>query len=430
MAPEIRLLVSIMVSISFSFLAAATTEYKSLPLMDVQRILRTDLDSELAKITLDDSPVQKIQKLSDTSSIHSKQRSNVRRRNIKNNQNDKPVSIPASNGAASDRAVDRIWSNVLEHAWDVAKSIRRSSIGSFVREANTDGEAIPCPFLVCTMDIKGPKRQSSYTNHAYDDLISAFNKSYEETLLVKSAHNETCTILTLSTSVASQGMRQYQGEQNMAMMPLVDVMKIQSGTVDEVSSLGWTVPYRNSSNAAVSNKASISANITEKLNQWERLITVDFAPGLGGMKEESELLKVVNTMISDIQDMGEVGYLQRLNEQERRAYEVDESIALVPALSEIFSLTATLNNSSDVREDNRPNTRVEFWNDAFERGIESQHACSEMFSTLFVKPRSGYYSFDIILNPADGPPPSDYNSSASNPACVTSFVAGLSTHRE
>jgi hypothetical protein len=36
----------------------------------------------------------------------------------------------------------------------------------------------------------------------------------------------------------------------------------------------------------------------------------------------------------------------------------------------------------------------------------------------------------MILNPVDGPPPSDYYSSASNPACVASLIAGMSIHRE
>ncbi len=53
-----------------------------------------------------------------------------------------------------------------------------------------------------------------------------------------------------------------------------------------------------------------------------------------------------------------------------------------------------------------------------------------MFSTLFVKPRPGYYGYDIMLNPSDGPPAHDYNTSVSNPACVVvSLIAGLSVHQ-
>lgn len=50
-------------------------------------------------------------------------------------------------------------------------------------------------------------------------------------------------------------------------------------------------------------------NQTETMNDWERIFVVNFAPGLGGMKEEAKLLDMVNKMMGDVQDMGEVGWL-------------------------------------------------------------------------------------------------------------------------
>jgi hypothetical protein len=255
---------------------------------------------------------------------------------------------------------------------------------------------------------------------------------------LKSTPNETCAILTLATSDAQIGVDNFKNQYNrtndiIITLPLVDMMKIHSGTVDEVSNLGWTVPYVHPSNRGVSHSVGQSSNRTEKMEQWERVLIVDFVPGLGGMKEESELLEVVNTIMSDIQDMGEAGWWQRLNDQERQAYEVDESLTFVPTISEMFSLTASTMLNGDGTIDKyrqHPNSRISFWKEAFEHGIESEHACGEMFSTLFVKARSGYYSYDLILNPIDGPPPNDYDSSASNPACVASLIAGLSIHRE
>ena len=420
--------------------AAAGQPHQALSLADIQRLLRTDLDNELEKIAHDGSLSQDTAQLLDTSSIHSKQRSYVRKRS-KNNQIDNSVPSTSSNAAAAaaTHLVDEIWNSLVTHAWDTVESMHRGSTGSFIRTTNKEA-TIPCPFLLCAIEMKGQTRHSSTVN-VYTNLLSAFNKSSEESLLVRSAHNETCGILTLSASEAHDGISKHNvgqhnnddsvtSQQNIIAMPLVDVMKIHTGTVDEVSSLGWSVPYVNNSDILVPPNSAALTNATQKLNQWERLIIVDFSPGLGGMKEERELLDLVNTMMSDIQDMGEVGWLQRMNEQERQAYEIDESVTLVPALSEMFSLTATLNNITGVSNGVNTNNRVSFWNEAFARGIESSHACSEMFSTLFVKPRSGYYNFDLILNPADGPPPSDYDSSASNPACVASLVAGLSIHRE
>lgn len=79
-----------------------------------------------------------------------------------------------------------------------------------------------------------------------------------------------------------------------------------------------------------------------------------------------------------------------------------------------------------MREDN--NARIQFWHESFRNGLESEHACSEMFNTLFVKPRSDYFGFDIVFNPQDGHPATHYESSASNPACLVSLIAALSVH--
>ena len=87
----------------------------------------------------------------------------------------------------------------------------------------------------------------------------------------------------------------------------------------------------------------------------------------------------------------------------------------------MFSLTAIANATSD-------NQRIRFWREVFKKGIESKHVCSTMFSTLFVKARSGNYSFELVMNPMDGPPSQEYESSASNPYCVASLIAALSVH--
>mmetsp|Transcript_17804 Transcript_17804/g.32160 ORF Transcript_17804/g.32160 Transcript_17804/m.32160 type:complete len:153 (+) Transcript_17804:1-459(+) len=127
-------------------------------------------------------------------------------------------------------------------------------------------------------------------------------------------------------------------------------------------------------------------------------------------------------MMADIQDMGEVGWLRSLDKEEAEEFVIDESLVGVPALSDMFSLTSSLRSVVN------DNARIAFWREALKNGIESEHACSEMFTTLFVKPRAGYYSYDLVMNPSDGPPPQDYESSASNPACVMSLIAAISTH--
>lgn len=424
-----RFFVSILASIS-SCSTTAHRQHHTLPLVDVQRLLRTDLDNELAKISHDTSNHEE-EIFPDNVSIHSKQHSNVRKRSLHWNDKIKKsysYSIYSNKLSTASFAIDQVWNNLVQHAWQTAETVHRSTLGSFIKTSNEEELTIPCPFLVCAMEIPGHDRHTSETSNDYQTIMASFNKGYEEALLVKSAHNETCAILTLNAADARQGVQNYIGDHTVVLMPLVDIMKIHFGTVDEVSSLGWSVPYVDNSKTDLSNALGRATNATEMLNQWERLIIVDFVPGLGGMREEEELLKVVNTMMGDIQDMGEMGWLGRLDDRDRRAFQIDESLTLVPALSDMFSLTASL--GGDGSDSGHPNSRIEFWKEALQNGIESEHSCSEMFSTLFVKPRAGYYSFDLILNPADGPPPNDYESSASNPACVTSLIAGLSLHRE
>ena len=41
---------------------------------------------------------------------------------------------------------------------------------------------------------------------------------------------------------------------------------------------------------------------------------------------------------------------------------------------------------------------------------------------------SAYHVFDIVLNPQDGAPSTDYESSSSNVDCVISLLVGLSVH--
>jgi len=279
-------------------------------------------------------------------------------------------------------------------------------------------EACPSPFLVC---VRGRTDQNSDgVSSAQDIIITLFNKRQDEFLLLSSSRNDTCLILTTTALYAHRVIDAYRGQgQTLVVVPLLDITKIHAGTIDEVSSRGWSVPEDGRDQETPGTDTSPTKNETDAINQWERVIVVDLVPGLGGMKEESELLEVVNSMMSDIQDMGEVGWLRSMDEAEE--YVIEESLVGVPSLSDLFSLTSSLRSIEG-------NDRVTFWQDSFKNGIEAEHLCSDMFSTLFVKPRSGYYSYDLVMNPNDGPPPHDYESSASNPACITSLIAALSTH--
>lgn len=385
-----------------SFASAGEEGDVALSLSEFQGVLRSSLDSELEKIA-DGSHRRDVP---DQRSLHKKARSNIRRRAT--------VQEDVVESSASSVSTEDMWDDLVQHAWNSAGAIKRGEDGG-LQVTKNHREVHPSPFLVC---IRG---QGS---DGVQSVLLAFDKQDHESLVVSTSHDETCLILTTTALQARKVMVMHnpEGSQALVAMPLLDVSKIHAGTIDEVSSRGWSVPYHEEQDQ-VQDSASSMKNETEAMNEWERMIVVDFVPGLGGMKEESELLEVVNKMMGDIQDMGEVGWLRSMGKEQAEEFLIDESLVGVPALSDMFSLTSSLR-----QEDGVSNSRIKFWQDSLRNGIESEHACSEMFSTLFVKPRAGYYSYDLVLNPVDGPPPGEEESSAANPACVTSLLAALSTH--
>lgn len=396
--------------------AGASGQAQQLSLSGFQGVLRTGLDSELEKIA--SGPLENHRTdPPDQRHLHTKRRSSVRRRtatvqDIIFDNDDSTVSASLSSTMSS------IWDDLLQHAWNTAQTIGRNEHGGLsVTEDTSDAHAFP--FLVCAYGGKQTRRSLSA-----QDTISLFGKQYDESLVVSSKHNETCVVITITSDEVQRVLEDHADSKSLVALPLLDITKIHAGTVDEVTSEGWAVPYHKQ-HEQPSSDAPSTKNETEAINEWERMIVVDFVPGLGGMKEEAQLLKVVNDMMGDIQDFGEVGWLRSMGREEAEEYTMDESLVGVPALSDLFSLTSLAITNGN-QENGNP--RITFWRDSLRNGIESEHACSEMFSTLFVKPRPGYYGYDLVLNPSDGPPPRDRESSASNPACVTSLLAALATH--
>ena len=243
-----------------------------------------------------------------------------------------------------------------------------------------------------------------------------------------------CVILTTTSTWALDAM---DSNRDISAQPLVDIMKISPGTIESVTSPAWQVPFQDVQDApqvgAVMGKNSSDvANI----QHWERTLTISLVPGLE-IHEEADLLELVNTMMRDVQKMSEVGWLLRQEDEDsdsREQYLMEHSLVGVPPLFEMFSLTSSsIKYQQDGEEEQRhefnKNDRLDFWDKSLENGLESTHACSSLFSTLLVDTAySSYDIFDVVLNPDDGRPPEDFESSASNIHCVTSFIAGLSVH--
>lgn len=380
---------------------------------EFQKLFRTGLDSELEKISHATTSSTATPNLS--GQLYSDGKSYVRRR----------TSLQDSEleSSKSPYAAELMWNELIQHAWNLARTIKRGRSGG-LSITEIPNEAHAWPFLVCARRRKNLSLDSSGVEDI--DIAAHFDKHHGESSLVSSSHAETCVLLTTTALKVGQVLGDTDGRLSLVAVPLVDIAKIHYGTIDEVTSQGWLVPFHEQHGGEVNDKQSPSKNQTEALNDWERVIEVNFVPGLGGMMEEAQLLSVVNEMMGDIQDMGEVGWLKSQGSGLAEKYLMHQSLTGVPAMSDMFSLTSSLHVNAD--KEATGNARIKFWQDQFRNGIEAEHTCSEMFSTLFVRPRAGYYGYDLVLNPGDGPPPQDYESSASNPACVVSLIAGLSAH--
>lgn len=398
----ITIIVSIYVVISYTLSSAAQQSFSaqiSLSLEDFQTVLRSNIDNELDKIS-----DEKVSTAQETTNIHVKSRTLMRRRSsIQRGVKEEPSKTKQSDHVHTYTQED-IWGNIVQHAWKVADTTKRDEGDNLARTSYAD-TTLPIPFLVC-----GHEEHSVIVD--FNDIAASFHTLEEEALLISSSNERTCLILSTQSTQAREVIDSFEG--SLIAIPLPDVTKIHSGTIDEVLSKGWSVPFRQESETTKSNATAL-------MNHWERVIVVDFAPNIGGMKEESDLLDVVNIIMNDLQDLGEVGWYQKMDEDEKQKYSLDESTIDIPSLSDLFSLTAITNATPE-------NPRIRFWRDVFKNGIESSHVCSSMFSTLFVKASNGHYSFELVLNPRDGPPSQEYESSASNPNCVASLIAALSVH--
>jgi len=144
-----------------------------------------------------------------------------------------------------------------------------------------------------------------------------------------------CLVLSTTSDEGREVIESFGG--SLIGVPLPDVSKIHSGTIDEVLSKGWSIPFSQE-------QAAKKSNATEMINHWERIIIVDFTPELGGMKEESDLLEVVNIITNDIQDMGEVGWYQKMDAQEKLKYSLEESIIDIPSLQMLHQIICVIDS--------------------------------------------------------------------------------------
>jgi len=364
--------------------------------------LHTSLDDELRSIANGDSssssnndkksvllPYQ--QARCDDDKIGNATKTNMRRR--KTTYND--ISSTSYSSA------DQIWATISQQAWNAIEILKEH----------------PSPYLMCTTNA--------------NNIQSIFHKELSNNALMlldsDEGDDDTCFVMTTTKKRAKAAM-----EYMTAVQPYMDVMKIEAGTIDRVMSDDWSVPFEDLSN---NNRTDIVYEAYD--NDWERIISLKFAPGFI-LEGTDKLLEFTNTMMKDIQHMAEIGWflqghlVDEYDEVTRQEYKEK-------SLSGMFSLTSIMinDNSSSKTFLQKNNDRIKFWDDSMKNGLEARHACSAMFSAMAVRPpivsddkSDSLYGggVDLILNPLGGPDSRDHESSSSNGACVVSLIAGLSVH--
>lgn len=294
----------------------------------------------------------------------------------------------------------------------------------------------PAPFLLCAREA-----------NVFVDLFEGANRTFfelpQETSSFPGMAND---IKCFGSSITAEFAREIRDKQDMALVqPVVDIMKFEHGLIAAVTSRGWSVPYDGPLDAMPDDAVKPTNSTYAKGNQWERVISVYLVPGLS-IFEVDALLQAVEAIMAAVQDMAEIGWLDRQEvSEERRQYVVAKSsLEGVHSLTDRFSITSIVQKDRGFAEGNE---RIAFWDTSFSNGLEADHACREMFSTLAVHPTTSvamaetngnadysygdeeeFIGFNLVLNPNDGPPPQEYSSSASNTFCVTSLLAGLSVH--
>ena len=346
------------------------------------------------------------------------------------------------------KSTEEVWLNLMENAWSTADFFCSHNTEDQEEGSSSSLEHKLCPFLICSSSGIGQDVSLLLDDYVYLPTIEYPSDDDDD---------RNCVVIQTMPSRARKIISE-KDQEALVLQPLLDVMKIHPNTIDMVTSPGWKVPFIHEDDYHSVSSSSSSHNASEASKHWERTLTIHLVAGLD-LDSESKSISTVNGIINDIQDMSEVGWLKRQDDPTmfrpwQEEHLVQQGLVGVPALSDMFSLTSSLphtkspskdyqdtnnitknqpqDDSTNTKKKSKSNDRVAFWDTILSNGLESSHACTSLFSTLYAEPRlkdGTYYNvFDIILNPKDGAHSKDYASSASNVDCVTSFLVGLSVH--
>ena len=156
----------------------------------------------------------------------------------------------------------------MEHAWRVADASCSSE------EDNL------CPFLLCssstTQDIKSILLESKH------HVVGSSQQQQQESMMIASHpslnnDNGNCVVMQTTTKWARRFITSNSDNQeydDIMVQPLLDIMKVHPGTIDIITSSGWKVPFRHTSDnndydVQSSTTLPLQHNASETIQNWE-----------------------------------------------------------------------------------------------------------------------------------------------------------------
>jgi hypothetical protein len=204
-------------------------------------------------------------------------------------------------------------------------------------------------------------------------------------------------------------------------------MKISMNTFKQTEEKNWAIPTPDE-------RIRLILNGDENKVEWERIVRIGLAPGLGHVNE-NDMLTEAHAILDDVKQMGRNGSLKN------RRHLVDTENMTNPtppdhasSISDLFSFTSSLSITKNNSRRLETVTAGRQWSRSLQGGIESSHFCRTMFDNIEIRHNSNMQVFDIVLNPHTNHDKfmkqnkEDAESSASNRDCVSSLFVGLSVH--
>lgn len=326
-----------------------------------------------------------------------------------------------------------LWKGIVHHGWEVYSEERAQ--GRLLQDASSKNSRQP--FLLCS--------HSTHLKSAHQRLkqILKLTKSRRSDIsVVRNDPKVTCFHIFMEYEVASrirdssidvQGIEGYPTNKY-TILPMTDLMKIQQGTFGVVSNGACTDP---SDSTCV---------------DWERSIRVGLSRGHSRTctNNDDSVSAIAHDIIHNIRKM--------VDQNDTRRRMTSSSNTESKTIAQLFSLTKlgtdlSLENQdldlegahSNIKLKPRRRLKKSQWHRALELGLEAEHSCEDMFSTMKINVHYCNAGFDVVINARNNSATNDgiefnhqndgieeknnakIQGSALNKNCVISFIMALST---